>query len=46
MNYTIKDIAVMAFVAGLLTGLLVAFASCSPTPDAASYHITTGAQQQ
>ena len=45
MIYTRRDIAVMAYVFGLLTGLIVAFASCSPTPDGQHDHITTGAQQ-
>ena len=45
MIYTRRDIAVLAYVAGLLTGLIVAFASCSANPDAAHDHITTGAQQ-
>lgn len=31
--YSRRDIAVMAYCAGLLTGLLVAFASCSPATE-------------
>lgn len=43
--YSGRDIAVMAYVAGLLTGMVVAFASCASNPDEASDHITTGGQQ-
>lgn len=28
--YSRRDVAVMAYAAGLLTGMVVAFASCSP----------------
>ena len=45
MIYTRKEAAVCAFVAGLLTGLIVAFASCSANPDLEHDHITTGARQ-
>jgi hypothetical protein len=31
--YTRKDLAVLWYSLGLLTGLLVAFASCSSTPE-------------
>jgi hypothetical protein len=31
--YSRRDIGLMGFAAGLLTGMLVAFAACSPTPD-------------
>jgi hypothetical protein len=31
--YTRKDLAVLWYSLGLLTGLLVAFASCATTPD-------------
>lgn len=40
--YRVRDIAVLAYVAGLLTGLIVAFSACTPNPDAARDHITTG----
>ena len=43
--YTRKELAIMAYVFGLLTGLIVAFASCSPTSDSQHDHITTGAHQ-
>ena len=43
--YSRRDIGVMCFAAGLLTGLLIAFASCAPNPNEASDHITTGAHQ-
>jgi hypothetical protein len=42
--YSRRDIAAMCFSAGLLTGLLIAFAACAPNPDEANQHITTGAQ--
>ena len=45
MIYNRKELAILAYVAGLLTGMVVAFASCSANPDAANDHITTGAQQ-
>ena len=34
--YSRKDIGAMCFAAGLLTGMLVAFASCTPTSDEAT----------
>jgi hypothetical protein len=40
--YNRRDIAVMAYVAGLLTGMVVAFAACTPDPDTATWSITTG----
>jgi hypothetical protein len=43
--YSRKDIGAIAFATGLLAGLLIAFASCTPNPDEASQHITTGAHQ-
>jgi len=43
--YSRRDIGAMCFAAGLLTGMLVAFASCTPTSDEATQHITTGAHQ-
>lgn len=43
--YSRRDIGAMCFAAGLLTGMLVAFASCASNPDEASQHITTGAHQ-
>jgi hypothetical protein len=43
--YTRRDIAVLWYAAGLLTGLLVAFASCSATPDVEPQRITTGEQR-
>jgi hypothetical protein len=43
--YSRRDIGVLAFSAGLLLGSLLAFASCTPNPDEASQHITTGAHQ-
>ena len=43
--YSRRDIGVMAYAAGLLTGLVVAFTSCAANPDAAHDHITTGAKQ-
>ena len=45
MIYNRKELAILAYVAGLLTGMVVAFASCSANPDAANDHITTGAQK-
>jgi hypothetical protein len=42
--YTKRDLAVLWYCLGLLTGLLVAFAACTPTPDAANPHTTTGGQ--
>lgn len=43
--YTAKEAAVLAYVAGLLSGMVVAFASCSGEPDTASQHITVGGRQ-
>jgi hypothetical protein len=31
--YTRKDLAVLWYVAGLLTGLIVGFTSCAPDPN-------------
>ncbi len=46
MTYTRRDIAVIAYALGLLTGMIVAFASCSPTPEAPVDHsISTGADR-
>ena len=45
MSYSGKDIGVMCFSAGLLVGMLVAFASCAAQPDLEHDHITTGAHQ-
>jgi hypothetical protein len=39
--YTRRDLAVLWYAAGLLTGLLVAFASCSTTPNEPQ-PVTTG----
>jgi len=39
--YSRKDIGVMAFTAGLLSGMVVGFAACTPNPDEANEHITT-----
>jgi hypothetical protein len=38
--YSRRDIASMAYVAGLLTGLIVAFASCATTES--SQHVQAG----
>ena len=45
MIYSFRDVAVLAYVAGLLSGMIIAFASCSADPDSVHDHITTGAQQ-
>jgi hypothetical protein len=42
--YNRRDIAVMAYVAGLLTGMVVAFAACSPDPVVVDGY-TTGVRQ-
>jgi hypothetical protein len=42
--YTRRDLAVLWYAAGLLTGLIVAFASCSATPDVQPQPFTTGEQ--
>jgi len=34
MNYTRRDIAVMAYAFGLLTGVILTFASCTPSEQA------------
>ena len=41
--YSRKDILVLAFVAGLITGMVVAFSACSP-PDSQELHshVTSG----
>lgn len=44
MTYTRRDIAVIAYALGLLTGMIVAFASCSPEPPV-DHSISTGADQ-
>ena len=43
--YSRKELAVVAFASGLLVGMVVAFSACSPDPDEANTHITTGAHQ-
>lgn len=45
MIYSRRDIAVLAYAAGLLTGAILAFASCSPPDEPGQQHITTGAHQ-
>ena len=43
--YSRRDIAVMCYAAGLLTGVILAFSSCAANPDAAHDHITTTGEQ-
>lgn len=43
--YSRRELGIVCYTAGLLTGLIVAFASCAPDPHAARDHITTGGQQ-
>ena len=43
--YSRRDIAVMCYAAGLLTGLIVAFTSCATTETAEHDHITTTGEQ-
>ena len=40
--YSRRELAVVTFAAGLLTGMVVGFAACTPDPREASDHITTG----
>lgn len=41
MTYTRKQLAVMAYTFGLLTGLIVGLASCSPPDSHDTYSHTT-----
>ena len=37
MIYTPREIGIVAFIAGLLVGMVIGLASCDPAPDA---HVT------
>ena len=43
--YSRKDVMVLTFVGGLLTGMFVAFSACSPPDPGEHSHITTGGHQ-
>lgn len=45
MTYTRRDIAFMAYFFGLLTGMIVAFAACTPPEQPVDHQTSIGAEQ-